>query len=294
MKMLIKLFLSIPSIILVYLIFTYDNLLVLISPKLRGLATRVFSDKINAQFMFVKHKNKELFKIHTPNFLCRYRGDTFSSKEPETLNWIDNYGSPDSIFFDIGANIGIYSLYYATTKRGKVYSFEPSAFNLKQLAKNISINKIHDLVSIVPNPLSNVSGESRFINGNDNEGGALSAFGVDFGYDGLPINSDIKYGLMGFSLDDLIKSNLFLDAPTLIKIDVDGIEHLILEGAQYTLRLSKLKSILIEVNDDFSSQSKQVASILTGAGFKLEEKVQSYFLNGSLAFGRTHNQIWVK
>ena len=43
-------------------------------------------------------------------------------------------------FFDIGANIGIYSLYYAKCHRGNVYSFEPSVFNLRQLAKNVSSN----------------------------------------------------------------------------------------------------------------------------------------------------------
>ena len=61
------------------------------------------------------------------------------------LEWIDEFGEGGA-FYDIGANIGIYSLYHAVTKSGKVYSFEPSVFNLRQLAKNISINDFDDKI----------------------------------------------------------------------------------------------------------------------------------------------------
>jgi len=50
------------------------------------------------------------FVITKPNTLCEWRAKTFSSKEPETLSWIDSFVK-DSIFWDIGANIGLYSIY---------------------------------------------------------------------------------------------------------------------------------------------------------------------------------------
>ena len=76
------------------------------------------------------------------------------------------------------------------------------------------------------NPLADTTGIASFINGSADEGGALSAFKVDYGHDGKPMNSDIKYNMLGFSLDDLFK-NILTETPSLIKIDKDGIEHLI-------------------------------------------------------------------
>ena len=68
------------------------------------------------------------------------------------LEWIEQYGG-NGAFYDIGANIGIYSLYYAKKfQNGNVYSFEPSVFNLRQLAKNISANALSDKITIINNP----------------------------------------------------------------------------------------------------------------------------------------------
>jgi FkbM family methyltransferase len=208
------------------------------------------------------------------------------------LDWINEYGG--GVFFDIGANIGIYSLFYAKVKGGNVYSFEPSVFNLRQLAKNISIINLSKRITIISNPLSERTGVASFKNGSIDEGGALSAFGVDYGHDGKPINSDINYSVLGFSLDDLVEKNVLKETPSLIKIDVDGIEHLILKGASKTLKSKKLKSLFIEVNDDFKEQALKVRMMLESAGFALKEKRHSAMLDGSAKFGRTYNQIWVR
>ena len=208
------------------------------------------------------------------------------------IEWIEEYGG--GVFFDIGANIGIYSLFYAQLKEGNIYSFEPSVFNLRQLAKNISINKLSKRITIVSNPLSEKTGVASFINGSPDEGGALSAFGVEYGHDGKPMDGDINYSVLGFSLDDLFEKSVLTEMPSLIKIDVDGIEHLILKGASKTLKSEKLKSLYIEVNDDFKEQAHQVKTILESAGFTLKEKRHSEMMDGSAKFGGTYNQIWIK
>ena len=109
----------------------------------------------------VTHKNTNgidiSLKLYTPNAMCKMRADTFSTKEPEVLRWIDNYGS-DASFWDIGANIGLYSIYYALSMPGKVFAFEPSVFNLKQLTKNITVNEISTKININPIPLANSTG----------------------------------------------------------------------------------------------------------------------------------------
>jgi len=222
--------------------------------------------------------------------MCNYRHATFSIKEPEMLEWIEEYGG--GVFFDIGANIGIYSLYYTQAKQGNVYSFEPSVFNLRQLAKNISINQLSERITLVSNPLSESTGIAKFINGSADEGGALSAFGVKYGFDGEPIISDITYSVLGFSLDDMFEKSVLTEKPSLIKIDVDGIEHLILKGATEILKSKELKSLYIEVNDDFVEQAHQVKNILKSAGFALKDKRKSEMATGR--FGKTYNQIWLR
>ena len=57
----------------------------------------------------------EKLLFYTPNNLVKWRVKTFFTKEPDTLNWIDNF-KEDEIFWDIGANIGLYSLYAAKKK----------------------------------------------------------------------------------------------------------------------------------------------------------------------------------
>jgi len=71
-------------------------------------------------------------------------------------------------------------------------------------------------------------------------------------------------------------------------MDVDGLEHLILDGGKTAL--GKVKEVLVEVNDDFYDQSDNVKDLLGDAGFVLREKKHSsMFENNS-----TYNQIWVR
>ena len=77
----------------------------------------------------VLHKNFTMnFSLF--NWINSYRIRTFSTKEFENLDWIDSIKS-NSIFWDIGANLGLYSIYIAKSKKCKVFAFEPSVFNLE-------------------------------------------------------------------------------------------------------------------------------------------------------------------
>ena len=69
----------------------------------------------------ISHRGIQL-TFAMPNKLNSYRLDTFSTKEPETLEWID--GIPrGSVVWDIGANIGLYSCYCAKAKDCQVFAF---------------------------------------------------------------------------------------------------------------------------------------------------------------------------
>jgi len=294
-KKLIKYGIRLPHKLLISLFFVYEKILdFLVSSSLALYGRESFLLRIDNEKRKIQHKTKNSdisFYLYTPNRLCLLRQETFSSKEPELLEWIEEFGDNGPLF-DIGANIGIYSIYYALSKPGNVYSFEPSVFNLRQLAKNINIISLSEKIKIIPNPISNDTSIEPFINSNTTEGGALNAFGVEYGYDGKKIENEVQYSVLGFSLDDLIQKKIIEELPSLIKIDVDGIEHLILSGAKATISHESCKSILVEVNDDFAKQSEEVGKILSNAGFKFREKRQ--WEDSSEEFGRTYNQIWVK
>ena len=228
----------------------------------------------------------------TPNAVCRYRAETFSDKEPETLEWIERFGGTGA-FFDVGANIGLYSVYYAMAHPGAVYAFEPSVLNLALLAKNISANGLSDRIVIVSSPLTSVNQIAPFHLSSLHEGGALSTFGADYGHDGQPLAVQMSFATLGFSLDFLIESGVISDLPALLKIDVDGIEHFILQGSINTLSSPALKSILIEVNEDFGVLARSVEETLTDAGFYLFERRHSEMTETG-QFSHTFNQIWVR
>ena len=230
--------------------------------------------------------------FHTPNSLCQFRARTFASKEPDTLEWIDEYGD-GGVLYDIGANIGLYSVYFAKSKGCPVYAFEPSVFNLPALARNINANGVQSKVRIVPNPLSTSDGFAEFKLGSLDEGGALAAFAVDYGHDGKDFRSTFSYQTCGFSLDTLVESGIVDQKPSLIKIDVDGIEHLILNGAKKTLSAATCRSVLVEVDEEFTALSTTVSEILSACGFTLQSKKRSP-LSADGAFSRVYNQVWAK
>ena len=230
--------------------------------------------------------------LRVPNEVCRYRAETFETKEPETLRWIDQFGGQGA-FYDIGANVGLYSLYYAQTQPGRVYAFEPSALNLRLLSLNVSDNGLASRIIIVPSPLTKSNEIASFRLSMLDEGGSMSTFGQYFGHDGSPLRSVLEYDTIGMTLDFMLASGLVCDAPSLIKIDVDGLEHLILRGAEKVLASQSLRSILIEVNEDFRELAREVRRILEAAGFLMMEREHSgMFEHG--AFSHTFNQVWVR
>jgi hypothetical protein len=115
-------------------------------------------------------------------------------------------------------------------------------------------------------------------------GGALSTFGVDYGQDGKTLASLFEYQTCGMRMDDVC-AELGLSLPRYIKIDVDGIEHLILSGGAAVLK--QAESVLVEINDDFAQQAEQSSQLLRQAGLTLHRKCD-------LNAGNQFNQWWIR
>ena len=230
------------------------------------------------------------------------RVQSLYTKEPETLNWIDSFqpnNSENIVFWDIGANIGLYSIYAAVIfKDIEIISFEPSTSNTRTLSRNISINNLENKISIFPLALSDKENiisyfnETRF-----SEGGSISNFNSDIDYRGEIVKENQiknKYNLFGTSIDNLIL-NQILTVPNYIKIDVDGIEHLILKGAENLLKNKNLKELSIELNPTYVKQYDFINNYLKENNFKKVASLNRRLLidkNYKLKSNETVNEIF--
>lgn len=238
--------------------------------------------------------NKKNINFFVPNTLVKWRVKTLLEKEPETLEWIDNFKlNKKKIFWDIGANIGIYSIYASSKKNLNIFAFEPSTSNLRVLSRNISINNLEKKISIVPFALSNVV--DNFLNLNESqfiEGGALNAFGDKKNFEGNIFKPSNIYRTFGTTINNLIEKKI-ISAPNYIKIDVDGIEHLILSKADKILNQKKIESILIELNEKYKSQFEKINLIFKKYNFSLVKKQRNDKFYGN-KFDSIYNYIFKK
>jgi FkbM family methyltransferase len=207
-------------------------------------------------FTALKHKGKNLI-FTTPNKFSEWRVKTLLTKEPCTIEWINSFNEKD-IFWDVGANIGIYSIYAAIMIGCKVKSFEPESFNYTSLTKNINANKLENLIQ----------GYSIGIDDKSSVG-YLGINSFETASSGHIVNRDtskFKQGCLIFSIDDLIK--LGFEQPTHIKINVDGLDYKIINGAKETLK--SVKSVLIEL-DTSNKEHMYVPNIMLDLGFTFDQ-----------------------
>ncbi len=241
--------------------------------------------------------NDKLIKFYIPSNLVEWRVSTLFNKEPETLQWIESFKNNENkiIFWDIGANIGLYSIYAACMHENiEIISFEPSVLNTNILARNISENKLNNKIIINQIPLTNK--ENSFLEMKETfveEGASLSTFGEKFNYEGKEFKSKIDYKIFGTTINYFIE-NQILKIPNYIKIDVDGIEHLIIEKADRVLESKELTSVLVEVNENFKEQENLVKEIMKKFNFKLEIKKQSENVANVESLANTYNYIYTK
>jgi FkbM family methyltransferase len=256
-----------------------------------------FNDFIQERsYKSVKILDKQI-KFFCPNQLIKWRIDTYFIKEPETLEWIDTFEKKENlIFWDIGANIGLYSIYNAIKNpNSTTIVFEPSSSNLRVLSRNISINNLEKKIKIVPMPLTNKENifqemkEERFI-----EGGALNSFGEKFDFEGKEFKPNMKYNLLGTTMNYFIENSI-LDIPDYIKIDVDGIEHFIIEGGDKFLNNEKIKSVSIEINENFKQQYDKVLDLMERYNFKiLHKKHNDALFSEKSNFNKVYNYVFLK
>jgi FkbM family methyltransferase len=182
------------------------------------------------------------------------------SKEPWTVAWLEDRLRERDVLYDVGANVGVYSLLAAKAAPGpiSVLAFEPAPANYAALCENVVLNRAQSLIT----PLPLVLGEST-------RTGVLELVDLVAGSGlhrldgGIP--AAFRQPVLVFALDDLL-DRFPLPPPTLLKLDVDGSEAAVLAGARRTLADPLLRSAIVEVEVRLSDA---VLRELRAAGLEL-------------------------
>ena len=243
-------------------------------PRTQDVTTkpgRFETKRIALDYLEVEEQGKLLRYAATARTSVK-RTKSLRTKEPITLSWINTFADGETLF-DIGANVGVYTIYAAVMKNARVYAFEPEALNFAELNKNIYLNKLHGRVLAYCLALSDVDKVDVL---------HLSDFGLGISYHDFEENSwkeDKQFspdwhakkderrlqGCVGFRLDTLVSGGL--PTPAHIKIDVDGLEHRVIDGMKEVLQNPGLKTVLIEINFD-SPKNLAIIEKMLGWGWQ--------------------------
>ncbi len=176
------------------------------------------------------------------------------SKEPGTLEWIRTEVKRGQVVYDIGANIGVYTILAARQAgpNGKVYAFEPHAANFTRLIENVIRNNLQDVVIPCSVALDAETGFSHFNYDSANAGTSNSQFSAASGAAMPAHGSEIAELKYATTIDRLMEFGR-IASPHHIKIDVDGNEYRILQGMARLLSAPTAPlTIQVELNEPHS------------------------------------------
>jgi len=224
------------------------------------------------------------FTLPCENWITQYRWETYNTKEPETLDCIDRWMRNGDTFFDVGANIGVYSIYAALRHpRARVIAFEPESANLHLLRDNVVQNGLQERVQVHSTALGRRSGLTTLHLQDFTPGSALhtvSREALSRTREERPIIW--RQGVYEMTLDEFCRETGF--SPNCLKIDVDGTEADVLSGGASTLASPTLRAVVIEVSAD-AAERAICERRLVDAGLRSLWKDSNE---------RRHNQVWVR
>jgi FkbM family methyltransferase len=238
----------------------------------------------------IRHNDIEVVYA-TPNYATRWRVDTFFDKEPDTLEWIAGF-KPQEVLVDVGANVGMYTIWAAMTRAVRVFAFEPESQNYAILYQNIVRNNLSKQVTGFCAALSDESGFSSLYLSEFVAGSSVHTYGAEHDYKLQPRASAITQGCIATTLDHLVATGV-VPVPDHIKIDVDGIEHKVLAGCRTVLANPAVKSVLVEINTNLAEHRALIAQ-LGSAGFSYSMDQVNRYIRKQGAFKGVGNYVFCR
>lgn len=207
-----------------------------------------------------------------------------ANREPETLAWIDAFEMPCR-FWDIGANVGTYALYAALRPDVSVLAFEPAPASYAALCRNIEANGSGERIEALCIALSDATRIGTLNMSATNAGNSFNSFESTQDCFGRELDIRFRQAAVGFTIDEFRR--LFgIAPPHYLKIDVDGVEQQILDGAAETLCDPALRSVLIELETEETERNARIIAPLERAGFALTQRGPNHAGSANAIFRR--------
>ena len=182
--------------------------------------------------------------------------------ERPLVDWLKRTLTADDVFWDVGANIGAISLVAARLCR-QVVAFEPDPRSLTYLARNVQANQLA-AVEIIAAALGNEAGAAPLYQSSATNSGMTSLVA---GHGDVVGETNVTV----LTADDLIATRPEL-LPTVMKLDVEGAEHLVLGGAKRLLNSGRLRALVFEDGRDAAARptNQKVVERLREANYRIE------------------------
>lgn len=171
------------------------------------------------------------------------------------MGFVIHFLRKDDLFIDVGANAGVYSILAGSVVGASGYAFEPVPRAYERLKENLRLNHLENRITPLPIAISNQKGLLKISDGHNCNNRVLQ-------------NDDdlSSVTVEAATLDDVLEGR----NPSLLKIDVEGYELSVLQGAKKILAKSSLRGIIMETDGQGSKygfQESDILSLLQEHGF---------------------------
>lgn len=213
-----------------------------------------------------------------------FRLITQKEYEPKLVKLCLKYLDEDKDIIDVGANIGFFTVLFAKNiNNRRVLSIEPTKKALSRLHKNIELNKVKNIVTVFEGVASNKSDdiEIKTIAGKEE----YSSIGK-MNHPSVANEQWTTEKVKSTTLNELVYQNSL--TPGFIKIDVEGAEHLVFDGAIQVLKdyrpiiLSELNDFLLKKN---GSSAKEVIDLIISCEYDVYDPINPELKPGQKDFG---------
>lgn len=224
-----------------------------------------------------------VFKITTPHEYNRFHDPTIKGETDILADLLPTLES-DDVFYDIGANVGLYTCFGGKkTTEGTVVAFEPHPLNVERIEENVELNGVTAKMCEVA--LSEDDGSASLEMDEDVTGVVGNVSKESNGEEKIQVPIELRSG------DEMVERGE-IPVPDVVKIDVDGGEADVVRGLSETLSHADCRRIYCEIHpgalEEYGATAEEVHEVLEKAEFELETigvdhqmREDEYFVRGT-------------